>query len=144
MLGAIESLLSAVVADGMAGTRHDSNQELIGQGVANIVSPLFGGIAATGAIARTATNIRNGGTMPLAGVVHALTLLLILLVLAPYAGQVPLCALAAILFVVAWNMSEARRSEEHTSELQSLMRISYAVFCLKKKKNKQRTCKLPK
>ena len=109
MLGAIESLLSAVVADGMAGTRHDSNQELIGQGVANIISPLFGGIAATGAIARTATNIRNGGTMPLAGVVHAITLLLILLVLAPYAGKVPLCALAAILFVVAWNMSEARR-----------------------------------
>ncbi len=109
MLGAIESLLSAVVADGMAGTKHDSNQELIGQGVANILSPLFGGIAATGAIARTATNIRNGGTMPLAGVVHAITLLLILLVLAPYAGKVPLCALAAILFVVAWNMSEARR-----------------------------------
>lgn len=109
MLGAIESLLSAVVADSMAGTRHDSNQELIGQGIANILSPLFGGIAATGAIARTATNIRNGGTMPLAGVVHALTLLLILLVLAPYAGKVPLCALAAILFVVAWNMSEARR-----------------------------------
>lgn len=109
MLGAIESLLSAVVADGMAGTRHDSNQELIGQGVANILSPLFGGIAATGAIARTATNIRNGGTSPLAGIVHAITLLLILLVLAPYAGKVPLCALAAILFVVAWNMSEAPR-----------------------------------
>src|SRR3546814_5635475 len=99
MLGAIESLLSAVVADGMAGTRHDSNQELIGQGVANIVSPLFGGIAATGAIACTATKIRNGGTMPRAGVVHALTLLLLLLVLAPYAGQVPLCALAGILVV---------------------------------------------
>jgi SulP family sulfate permease len=109
MLGAIESLLSAVVADGMAGTRHDSNQELIGQGVANILSPLFGGIAATGAIARTATNIRNGGTSPLAGIVHAITLLLILMVLAPYAGKVPLCALAAILFVVAWNMSEAPR-----------------------------------
>lgn len=109
MLGAIESLLSAVVADGMAGTRHDSNQELIGQGVANILSPLFGGIAATGAIARTATNIRNGGTSPLAGIVHAITLLLILVVLAPYAGKVPLCALAAILFVVAWNMSEAQR-----------------------------------
>jgi sulfate permease, SulP family len=109
MLGAIESLLSAVVADGMAGTRHDSNQELVGQGVANILSPLFGGIAATGAIARTATNIRNGGTTPLAGVVHSLTLLLILLFLAPYAGKVPLCALAAILWVVAWNMSEARR-----------------------------------
>ncbi|MCJ0825073.1 SulP family inorganic anion transporter [Luteimonas sp. 50] len=109
MLGAIESLLSAVVADGMAGTRHDSNQELIGQGIANIASPLFGGIAATGAIARTATNIRNGGTSPLAGVVHALVLVLVLLFLAPYAGKVPLCALAAILWVVAWNMSEARR-----------------------------------
>jgi SulP family sulfate permease len=93
----------------MAGTRHDSNQELIGQGVANILSPLFGGIAATGAIARTATNIRNGGTSPLAGIVHAITLLLILVVLAPYAGKVPLCALAAILFLVAWNMSEAPR-----------------------------------
>jgi SulP family sulfate permease len=109
MLGAIESLLSAVVADGMAGTRHDSNQELIGQGVANILSPLFGGIAATGAIARTATSIRNGGTSPIAGVVHSLLLVLVLLFLAPYAGKVPLCALAAILWVVAWNMSEARR-----------------------------------
>ena len=109
MLGAIESLLSAVVADGMAGTRHDSNQELIGQGVANILSPLFGGIAATGAIARTATNIRNGGNAPIAGVVHALLLVLVLLVLAPLAGKVPLASLAAILFVVAWNMSEAPR-----------------------------------
>ena len=109
MLGAIESLLSAVVADSMAGTRHDSNQELIGQGVANILSPLFGGIAATGAIARTATSIRNGGSSPIAGVVHALLLVLVLLFLAPYAGKVPLCALAAILWVVAWNMSEARR-----------------------------------
>ena len=108
MLGAIESLLSAVVADGMAGTRHDSNQELIGQGIANIVVPLFGGIAATGAIARTATNIRNGGTSPLAGMVHALTLLLIVLFLAPLAVNVPLAALAAILFIVAWNMSEVR------------------------------------
>ena len=109
MLGAIESLLSAVVADGMAGTRHDSNQELIGQGVANILSPLFGGIAATGAIARTATSIRNGGTSPIAGLVHSLLLVLVLLFLAPYAGEVPLCALAAILWVVAWNMSEVRR-----------------------------------
>ncbi|MGD9599294.1 MAG: SulP family inorganic anion transporter [Steroidobacteraceae bacterium] len=108
MLGAIESLLSASVADGMAGTRHDSNQELIGQGVANIVSPLFGGIAATGAIARTATSFRNGATSPLAGVVHSLLLLAILLLLAPLAGAVPLAALAAILFLVAWNMSEAR------------------------------------
>ncbi len=108
MLGAIESLLSAVVADGMSGGRHHSNQELVGQGIANILAPLFGGIAATGAIARTATNIRNGGNSPLAGIVHALTLVLIILVLAPYAANVPLAALAAILFVVAWNMSEAR------------------------------------
>jgi SulP family sulfate permease len=108
MLGAIESLLSAVVADGMAGTRHDSNQELVGQGVANIVAPLFGGFAATGAIARTATNVRNGGTSPLAGIVHSAMLVLIILFLAPLAVHVPLAALAAILFVVAWNMSEAR------------------------------------
>jgi SulP family sulfate permease len=107
LLGAIESLLSAVVADGMTGTRHDSNQELVGQGLANIVSPLFGGFAATGAIARTATNIRNGGNSPIAGVVHALTLVLVVLVLAPLAADVPLAALAAILFVVAWNMSGA-------------------------------------
>ncbi len=108
MLGAIESLLSAVVADGMAGTRHDSNQELVGQGLANMAAPLFGGFAATGAIARTATNIRNGGTSPLAGIVHALTLVLVIVLLAPLAGSVPLAALAAILFIVAWNMSEAR------------------------------------
>lgn len=106
LLGAIESLLSAVVADGMAGTRHDPNQELIGQGVANIASPLFGGFASTGAIARTATNIRNGATSPLSGVVHALFLVLVLVFLAPYAAYIPLCALAAILFVVAYNMSE--------------------------------------
>ncbi|MGO4313577.1 SulP family inorganic anion transporter [Pseudomonas sp. KB_15] len=108
MLGAIESLLSAMVADGMAGTKHDSNQELIGQGVANLVTPLFGGFAATGAIARTATNIRNGGTSPLAGVMHAVTLVLIILFLAPLASNIPLCALAAILFVVAYNMSELK------------------------------------
>lgn len=107
MLGAIESLLSAVVADGMAGTRHDSNQELIGQGIANIAAPLFGGFAATGALARTATNVRNGGSSPLAGIVHAVTLVLIVLALAPLAVHIPLAALAAILFVVAWNMSEA-------------------------------------
>lgn len=108
MLGAIESLLSAVVADGMAGTRHNSNQELIGQGIANLVAPLLGGFAATGAIARTATNFRNGATSPLAGIVHSLTLLATLLLLTPLAAQVPLCALAAILFVVAWNMSEVK------------------------------------
>jgi sulfate permease, SulP family len=108
LLGAIESLLSAVVADGMAGTRHDSNQELVGQGLANILAPLFGGFAATGAIARTATNIRNGGNSPIAGVVHALTLVLVVLILSPQAANVPLAALAAILFVVAWNMSGAQ------------------------------------
>ena len=107
MLGAIESLLSAVVADGMAGTRHDSNQELVGQGIANIVAPIFGGFAATGAIARTATNIRNGATGPLAGIVHAGVLVAVILFLAPLAAHIPLSALAAILFVVAWNMSEA-------------------------------------
>ena len=109
MLGAIESLLSAVVADGMAGTKHDSNQELVGQGIANMLTPLFGGFAATGAIARTATNIRNGATSPLAGMMHAITLIAVLLVLAPLASSIPLAALAAILFVVAWNMSELHR-----------------------------------
>ena len=106
LLGAIESLLSAVVADGMAGTKHDPNQELIGQGIANVAAPMFGGFAATGAIARTATNIRNGASSPLAGMVHAATLVLIILVAAPLASYIPLCALSAILFVVAWNMSE--------------------------------------
>lgn len=109
MLGAIESLLSAVVADGMAGTRHSANQELVGQGLANIITPFFGGFAATGAIARTATNIRQGGNSPLAGMVHALTLALILLAAAPLAADIPLAALAAILFQVAWNMSEPKR-----------------------------------
>ncbi|MFH1159004.1 MAG: SulP family inorganic anion transporter [Pseudomonadota bacterium] len=109
MLGAIESLLSAVVADGMAGTKHNSNQELIGQGIANIVCPIFGGFAATGAIARTATNIRNGGTSPLAGITHSAVLILIVLFLAPLAAYIPLCALAAILFIVAYNMSEIHR-----------------------------------
>jgi SulP family sulfate permease len=108
LLGAIESLLSAVVSDGMVGTRHDSNQELIGQGIANIVSPLFGGFAATGAIARTATNIRNGATSPLAGIVHSVFLVLVILLLAPLASAIPLCVLSAILFLVAWNMSQVR------------------------------------
>jgi SulP family sulfate permease len=109
LLGSIESLLSAVVADGMAGgPRHDSNQELVGQGLANIAAPLFGGFAATGAIARTATNIKNGGNSPIAGIVHSIVLILIIVALAPLAVNVPLAALAAILFVVAWNMSDAR------------------------------------
>jgi sulfate permease, SulP family len=108
MLGAIESLLSAVVADSMAGDRHNSNVELVAQGVANIASPLFGGIPATGAIARTATNIRSGALTPVSGMVHAFTLLVILLAAAPLARFIPLATLAAVLFVVAWNMGEWR------------------------------------
>lgn len=108
LLGAIESLLSAVVADSMAGDRHNSNVELVAQGLANIASPLFGGIPATGAIARTATNIRSGAQTPISGIVHAFTLLVILLVAAPLARFIPLATLAAVLFVVAWNMGEWR------------------------------------
>lgn len=109
MLAAIESLLCAVVADGMVGSRHRSNTELIAQGVANIASPLFGGIPATGAIARTATNIQSGGRTPLAGMVHAVTLLGIMLAVGFLAEKVPLCVLASVLVVVAWNMSEVDR-----------------------------------
>lgn len=109
LLGAIESLLSALVADGMSGTRHNSNQELIGQGLANILAPIFGGFAATGAIARTATNVRAGATSPLAGVTNSLFLIAVVLVCAPLAADIPLAALAAILFVVAWNMAELPR-----------------------------------
>jgi sulfate permease, SulP family len=108
LLAAIESLLSAVVADGMIGTRHKSNMELVAQGIANVASPIFGGIPATGAIARTATNIRTGGRTPIAGMVHALTLFLVLIFLGKWAAMVPLCALAAILVVVAYHMSEWR------------------------------------
>ena len=106
LLGAIESLLSATAADGMANTRHDSNQELIGQGLANIFAPLFGGFAATGAIARTATNIRNGGTSPISAIIHSVVLILMIVLLAPLSDNIPLCTLAAILFVVAYNMSD--------------------------------------
>ena len=112
LLGALESLLSAVVADKIAGTRHDANQELIAQGAANLVTPLFGGFAASGALARTATSIRNGATGPLAGITHAAMLLAILLFFAPYAANVPLCALAAILFGVSWKMSEMPRLKQ--------------------------------
>lgn len=108
LLGGIESLLSAVVADGMTGGRHNSNRELIGQGIANMITPLFGGIPATGAIARTATNIKNGAVSPLSGVIHGLVVLLILAVLAPYASYIPLASMAPILMVVAWNMSERK------------------------------------
>lgn len=108
LLGSIESLLSAVVADGMIGGKHRSNTELIGQGIANMASGLFGGIPATGAIARTVTNINNGGRTPVAGMIHAITLLLIMIIFMPLAKLVPLSALAAILIIVAYNMSEWR------------------------------------
>lgn len=106
LLGSIESLLSAVVADGMTGGKHRSNMELVAQGFANIVSSVLGGIPATGAIARTATNVKNGGRTPVSGIVHALTLLIIMLVAAPLAKEIPLACLAGILVVVAYNMSE--------------------------------------
>lgn len=109
LLAGIESLLSAVVADGMTGRRHRSNCELVGQGVANIASALMGGICATGAIARTATNIRSGAISPISGIVHALALLAFMLIAAPLAGYLPLPALAAVLVIVAWNMSEHER-----------------------------------
>ena len=117
MLASVESLLSAVVADGMSGDRHNSNVELAAQGIANLVSPLFGGIPATGAIARTATNIRSGAQTPVAGMVHAATLLAILMVAAPLARFVPLATLAAVLMVVAYNMGEWR-------EIATILRLS--------------------
>jgi SulP family sulfate permease len=106
LLAAIESLLCCVVADGMIDDRHDSNQELMAQGLANIFSPLFGGIAATGAIARTATNVKNGGRTPVAGIIHSLTLFIVILVAAPLAKYIPLATLSAVLVVVAYNMGE--------------------------------------
>jgi SulP family sulfate permease len=119
LLAAVESLLSAVVADSMSGTKHNSNVELVAQGVANMFSPLFGGIPATGAIARTATNIRAGARTPVSGMVHAITLLLILVVAAPLARFIPLATLAAVLFVVAYNMGEWR-------EIGTIVRLSMA------------------
>jgi len=124
LLAAIESLLSAVVADGMIDDRHDSNQELIAQGLANIVSPLFGGIAATGAIARTATNVKNGARSPVAGMVHAATLLVILLAAAPLAKFIPLATLSAVLIVVAFNMGEWH----HFARLRRWPKSDAAVF----------------
>lgn len=106
MLGAIESLLSAVVADGMTDSRHNSNRELIGQGIANMITPLFGGIPATGAIARTATNIKNGAVSPISGIIHGVVVLLVLVMFAPFASDIPLASIAPILMLVAWNMSE--------------------------------------
>ena len=109
VLAAIESLLSCVVADGMVNSRHNSNAELVGQGIGNIASVLFGGIPATGAIARTAANAKSGGRTPVAGMVHAIILLLVLLFLMPYAGLIPMPTIAAILFMVAYNMSEWKK-----------------------------------
>ncbi len=108
MLGALESLLCATVADGMSGGRHNPNDELIGQGLGNIAAPLFGGIPATAAIARTAANIRSGGTTPLASVVHGLIILLAISALAPLLAHIPMASMAALLLMVAWNMSETR------------------------------------
>jgi SulP family sulfate permease len=121
LLGAIESLMSAVVADRMSGDRHNPNVELVAQGVANIASPLFGGLPATGAIARTATNIRSGATTPVAGIVHALTLLAVLLFAAPLAQYIPLAVLSAILMVVAYNMGEWK-------EIPKLLKMSWATI----------------
>lgn len=108
LLGSIESLLSAVVADSMTETKHNSNRELIGQGIANIITPLFGGIPATGAIARTATNIRNGAVSPFSGIIHGIVVLLVVVLFAPYASDIPLASMAPILMMVAWNMSERK------------------------------------
>lgn len=134
MLGAIESLLSAVIADGMSNTKHDSNRELIGQGLANVAAPMFGGFAATGAIARTATNIRNGGNSPLSGIIHTVTLVLVIMFLAPLASDIPLAALAAILFVVAWNMSDAKhvlhliKKAPHADILILVVTLFFTIF----------------
>ncbi|MBK7630930.1 MAG: sulfate permease [Ignavibacteriales bacterium] len=130
ILAAIESLLSAVVADGMIGGRHRSNMELVAQGIANIVTPLFGGIPATGAIARTATNIKNGGRTPIAGIVHAIVLLLITLFFAQYAKLIPMGTLAAILIIVAYNMSEWRSFVEIFKSPKSDIAVLLTTFGL--------------
>ncbi len=130
LLGAIESLLSAVVADGMIGSRHRSNMELVAQGIANLASPLFGGIPATGAIARTATNVKNGGRTPVAGITHAVVLLLITVLFGRWAGLIPLPALAAILVVVAYHMSEWRTFHAELHAPKGDVAVLIAVFAL--------------
>lgn len=130
MLGAIESLLSAVVADGMIGGRHRSNMELVAQGLANIASPIMGGIPATGAIARTATNVKNGGRTPIAGIVHSLTLLVITLAAGRLAGLIPLATLAAILVVVAYHMSGWRAFVAEMSSPKSDVAVLLTTFAL--------------
>ena len=130
VLGAIESLLSATVADGVIGDRHDSNQELIAQGVANLVTPIFGGIPATGAIARTMTNINNGGRTPVAGIVHAFVLLLIFLILMPYAQYIPMACLAGVLVIVAYNMSGWRTFRQLLKNPKSDISVLLITFLL--------------
>ena len=130
ILGAIESLLSAAVADGVIGDRHDSNTELVAQGVANLVSPLFGGIPATGAIARTMTNINNGGRTPVAGVIHAIVLLAILLLLMPLANYIPMACLAGVLVVVSYNMSGWRTVKGLMSSPKSDVTVLGVTFFL--------------
>lgn len=130
LLGAIESLLSAVVADGMIGSRHRSNMELVAQGIANIASPIFGGIPATGAIARTATNVKNGGRTPIAGIIHAIVLLLIAIFFGRWASLIPLPALSAILVVVAYHMSEWRTFRAELRAPKGDVAVLLAVFAL--------------
>src|SRR5438270_648659 len=130
LLAAVESLLSAVVADGMIGGRHRSNMELVAQGIANIASPLFGGIPATGAIARTATNIKNGGRTPIAGIIHALTLLIITVFAGRWAGLIPMAALAAILVVVSYHMSEWRTFRSELRSPKSDVAVLMTTFLL--------------
>jgi len=130
LLAAVESLLSAVVADGMIGSKHRSNMELVAQGVANFVTPLFGGIPATGAIARTATNVKSGGRTPVAGMAHAVTLLLIVLVFGSWAGYIPMATLAAILVVVAYHMSEWRTFRAELTAPRSDLVVLLATFGL--------------
>jgi sulfate permease, SulP family len=130
LLGAIESLLSAVVADGMQGTRHRSNMELVAQGAANILSPLFTGIPATGAIARTATNIKNGGRTPVSGLVHAITLIFIMLFFGKWAALIPMPTLAAILIFVAYNMSEWQTFLQTLRSPKSDIAVLFATFLL--------------
>ncbi len=128
MLGAIESLLSAVVADGMVGSRHDPDAELLAQGVGNLVGPFFGGFAATGAIARTATNIRCGARSPIAAIIHALFILVAVLAFAPVLGHLPMASLAALLLIVAWNMSEVRHFA-HTLRVAPRSDVAVLITC---------------
>jgi SulP family sulfate permease len=130
VLGAIESLLSATVADGVIGHKHNSNQELVGQGIANILCPIFGGIPATGAIARTMTNINNGGKTPVAGIIHAIVLLLIYFFLMPYAQYIPMSCLAGVLVVVSYNMSGWRTVRELLHNPKSDITVLCITFVL--------------